>query len=255
MRQKSKQHRSLLGQGHLPFTEEENSEKYDWEVHARANQRLPEDNWQVWLILAGRGFGKTRTGAETIRQWVREGKCRRLAFVAESERDARQVMVEGLSGILEISPSEERPEFFPSRGELLWPNGAVGILFSAEAPERLRGPQFDGAWVDEFAKFSRAEYVWDQLMFCLRLGKNPQVIITTTPRPLKILESIMEGKQTFLTQGSSYENIKNLAPTFVDQVLEKYKNTRLGRQEIYAHLLMEKGGALWHRSLIQYGRP
>jgi phage terminase large subunit-like protein len=234
-------------------------ERYQWDLIARDSQKLPfgdwPGGWQVWLILAGRGFGKTRTGAETIRQWVFQKNCRRLALVAESERDARQVMVEGVSGLLAVHPPHERPDFYPSRGELIWPNGAIATLFSAEAYERLRGPQFDGAWVDELAKFPHVEQVWDQLMFGLRLGKNPQVIVTTTPRPLPLIERLMEAKTTVLTRGSSYDNIQNLAPTFVTQVLERYKNTPLGAQEIFAEIVHHHQQALWTPSMIRYVKP
>lgn len=228
---------------------------YDWNAVARPSQRLPEGEWQVWLILAGRGFGKTRTGAETIRHWVKSQKCRRLALLAENELDGRQVMVEGVSGILAVHPPEERPVFIASRRELIWPNGAMGTLFSAEAYERLRGPQFDGAWVDELAKFPHLEDVWDQLMFGLRLGAHPQVVVTTTPRPLPFLESLMRASSTFVTQGTSYENVNNLSPTFVTQVLEKYKNTTLGAQEIFAEILTHNLETLWSPSMIVYRTP
>jgi len=228
---------------------------YDWDAQARESQKLPQGDWQVWLIMAGRGFGKTRTGAETIRRWVFEKHCRRLALVAENELDGRQVMVEGVSGLLAVHPPEDRPTFYPSRGEVLWPNGALATLFSAEAYERLRGPQFDGAWVDELAKFASMEAVWDQLMFGLRLGKNPQTIVTTTPRPVPFLQTLMEAQTTVITRGSSYENAANLAPTFVTQVLDKYKGTKLGAQEIFAEMLSGEEGVLWEDDMIDYDGP
>lgn len=228
---------------------------YDWDKAARPSQKVPSGDWQVWLILAGRGFGKTRTGAETVRQWVRLGKCRRLALVAHSELDGRQVMVEGVSGLLSVHPPDEQPRFFPARRELVWPNGAIGFLFSAEAYERLRGPQFDGAWVDELAKFPRASEVWDQLMFGLRLGQNPQVIVTTTPRPIPLLDQLIGSPQTVLTRGSSYENIDNLSPAFVTQVLDRYQKTPLGNQEIFAHIVRSKPKRAWTRAIIRYGQP
>lgn len=228
---------------------------FDWKRLARPSQKIPKGRWQVWLILAGRGFGKTRTGAETIRQWVKEEKCRHLALLAENDMDARHVMVEGVSGLLEVHPPDERPKFFASKRQLIWPNGARGTLFSAEAYERLRGPQFDGAWVDELAKFPRMEAAWDQLMLGLRLGKNPQVIVTTTPRPVPFLKDLSEAKYTHLTRGSSYENVKNLAPTFVKQVLERYKSSPLGAQEIFAEIVMEQANGLWRSEIIRYGCP
>lgn len=232
-----------------------NDSVYDWGACARPSQKIPAGDWQVWLILAGRGFGKTRTGAETIRQWVQAQKCRRLALIADSELDGRQVMVEGVSGLLSVHPPEERPQFLSSRRELLWPNGATAFLFSAEAYERLRGPQFDGAWVDELAKFPKPEEVWDQLMFGLRLGKNPQVIITTTPRPIPLLERLIASSSTVLTKGSSYENIDNLSPTFVTQVLDRYKKTALGSQEIFAEILNTGKKVFWTSSMIRYRSP
>lgn len=228
---------------------------YNWDIQARDSQKIPPGDWQVWLILAGRGFGKTRTGAETVRHWINQEKCRRIALVAENERDARQVMVEGVSGLLTICPPENRPAFFPSKGEIHWPNGALATIFGAESFERLRGPQFDGAWIDELAKFRRAEEVWDQLMFGLRLGPHPQVIVTTTPRPLPFLQRLMHAPTTVLTRGSSYENMKNLSPTFITQILDKYKNTTLGAQEIFAEFLEENSLSLWPSSLIRYGIP
>ncbi len=228
---------------------------YDWDRHARDSQKIPPGDWQVWLILAGRGFGKTRTGAETIRRWIDQKKCRRVALVADNERDARQVMVEGISGLLAVYPPENRPTFFPSKGEIRWPNGALATVFSAESFDRLRGPQFDGAWVDELAKFPRPEEVWDQLMFGLRLGEHPQVIVTTTPRPLPFLQRLMDASTSVLTRGSSYENMENLSPTFISQILDKYKNTTLGAQEIFAEILTQDSRSLWTSSLIHYGDP
>jgi phage terminase large subunit-like protein len=162
--------------------------RYDWARHARAEQKEPIGTWKVWLILAGRGFGKTRTGAETIRAWVTSKRAKRIALVGSSLDDARKVMVEGESGLLSVCPPDMRPVFYPSLGSVVWPCGATATLYSASHYDKLRGPQFDGAWVDELAKFDHAEATFDQLMLGLRLGESPRVIVTTTPQPLPFLK-------------------------------------------------------------------
>lgn len=230
-------------------------DQYDWQEQGRPSQQIPEGDWRTWLIMAGRGFGKTRTGAESIRRWVREGTCRRIALVGSSLHDVRSVMVEGESGLLGIHPKKEKPLFIPSKRLLKWPNGAVASLFGAENADQLRGPQFDGAWVDELAKFRRAPEVWNQLQLCMRLGKNPRTIVTTTPRPLKLIQSMIAAHDVHVTKGSTFDNAPNLAPTYLDQVREQFLNTRLGAQEIYAEMLTETVGALWQRQLIQYRQP
>lgn len=229
--------------------------QYDWNQQARPNQLLPEGDWKTWLILAGRGFGKTRTGAESVRQWVREGICRRIALVGSSLHDVRSVMVEGESGLLQVHPKEERPLFIPSKRLLKWKNGAVAQLFGAENVDQLRGPQFDGAWVDELAKFRRADQVWQQLQLCLRLGKHPRSVVTTTPRPIFLIRQLVSSEHVYVTRGSTFDNEKNLAPTYLNQVREQFLNTRLGAQEIYAEILTETVGALWNRELIHYKQP
>lgn len=220
---------------------------YDWSRQGRITQRLPEGDWKIWLILAGRGFGKTRAGSEAIRQWVCAGRCRRLALIGQTERDIEQVMIQGESGLLAIHPESERPQYHVSKKCLIWPNGAVATLYSAERYEKLRGPQFDGAWVDELAKFRHPSQVWEQLMFSLRLGPNPQVIVTTTPRPLPLLKKMLAGKEgkLHLTRGSTFENQKNLSPTFLEHMKNRYAQSPLGRQELEGALLEEEKGALW----------
>lgn len=219
------------------------------------SQKLPPGDWVLWLIMAGRGFGKTRTGAETVRTWVETKKCRRIALVADTEQEARQVMLEGPSGLLSIGPPKSRPRYTITKGEVVWPCGAKAMIYTAECPEKLRGAQFDGAWVDELAKFRHPQAVWDQLMFGLRLGAHPQVVVTTTPRPIPLLGALMERPTTHLTRGSTYENKAHLSPTFLNEILKRYEGTRLGAQEIYAELLVDQPGALWNQALIQYGMP
>ncbi|HUX78615.1 MAG TPA: terminase family protein [Alphaproteobacteria bacterium] len=235
-------------------TREKEVSRYDWSKNARQKQIPPQGDWRIWLILAGRGFGKTRTGAETLRQWVREGLCSRIALVAETDTEIRQVMVEGDSGLLSVHPPAEKPLYEPANRQLTWPNGAIATCYSAEAYERLRGSQFDGAWVDELAKFREKDKVWDQLMFGLRLGKNPRVVVTTTPRPSQFLKNLMNDPQVIVTRGSTFENTKNLAQPFLDYMSDRYKNSWLGRQELYADIIEEKQGALWTPSLLEQAR-
>jgi len=226
---------------------------YDWSFWARPAQLPPEGNWRVWLLLAGRGFGKTRTGAETMRARVTAGKSRRIALVAPTAADARDVMVEGESGILAISPPWDRPRYEPSRRRLTWANGAIATLYSADEPERLRGPQHDAAWCDELGSWRYPE-AWDMLMFGLRLGTDPRVVVTTTPRPTKLIRALLADPSVVVTRGSTYDNRANLAPAFFEQIIRKYEGTRLGRQELDAEVLDEVPGALWNRGIIEAGR-
>jgi predicted phage terminase large subunit-like protein len=240
--------------------------KFDWRRLARPNQLEPEGDWANWLILAGRGFGKTRTGAE----WVRSvmcgptplagGRCRHIALVAETAADARDVMVgdgkgpgEG-SGILQVHPKSFMPTYESSKDRLTWPNGAVAMIYNATDPDQLRGPEHDGAWVDELAKFALAQEVWDQLQFGLRLGAWPRALITTTPKPTKLIKGIIADPRTHVTRGRTADNIANLAPNFVSSIMARYAGTRLGRQELDAELLEDTPGALWKLSDIEAAR-
>lgn len=226
---------------------------YEWQFWARPTQLPPPGSWRVWLLLAGRGFGKTRTGAELIRARAVARVARRFALVAPTASDARDIMVEGESGILAISPPWERPRYEPSKRRLTWPNGAIATLFSADEPERLRGPQHDTAWCDELASWRYPE-AWDMLMFGLRLGSDPRVVITTTPRPTSLLRELIADPTVLVTRGSTFENRANLAPVFLGQIVRKYEGTRLGRQELEAELLEDVPGALWNRGLIEAAR-
>lgn len=230
-------------------------QKYDWLSQARTSQLPPAGDWRTWMILAGRGFGKTRTGAETIRQWVQEGRYRRIALVGASIQEVQKVMVEGESGLLAVHPKHEMPTFQASKRRLIWPNGAVGLLYGAEYYEQLRGPQFDFAWIDEFAKFRHAEQLWNQLQLCLRLGGNPRCLITTTPRPVPILQKLLASPAVHLTKGSTFENEGNLAPAYIEQIKKQFLDTTLGAQELYAEMLTEEAGALWNREIIRYQDP
>jgi predicted phage terminase large subunit-like protein len=205
------------------------------------------------LLLAGRGFGKTRTGAEYVRDQVLKHGRRRVALVAPTAADARDVMVEGESGLLSIGVPQQRPHYEPSKRRLTWPNGAIATTYSADEPERLRGPQHDAAWCDEIASWRYPE-AWDMLMFGLRLGNDPRVVVTTTPKPIKIIRELIADPTTVITRGSTYDNRDNLAPAFLHQIIRKYEGTRLGRQELNAELLDDVPGALWNRALLEETR-
>lgn len=223
---------------------------WDWSLWARPKQIAPEGAWRVWLILAGRGFGKTRSGAEWVRQQVKLGKARRIALVGATAADCRDTMIEGESGLLRIFPDAEKPRYIPSNRRIIFSNGAIATAFSADEPDRLRGPNHDLAWCDEIAAW-RYPDAWDQLIFGLRIGKDPRVVATTTPRPTKLIRSLVERDDVAVTRGSTFENRANLAPTFLQEVLSRYEGTRLGRQELYAEILDDVEGALWSRQMIE----
>lgn len=229
--------------------------KYDWEFWARPDQLPPSgDDWMTWLILAGRGWGKTRTGAETIREWVMSGRYKRIALVGETTADVRGVMVDGESGLLNIGPKKDRPEYFPSLRQLKWPNGAIATTYNATEPDQLRGPQHDAAWCDEIAKWKYIQETWDQLQFGLRLGEHPRQILTTTPRPLTLLKKMLVDPYVVVTKGRTYDNKDNLAETFMHQIEDRFGGTRLGRQELEGEILDDIPGALWQRSGIDVNR-
>jgi phage terminase large subunit-like protein len=216
---------------------------------ARPAQIPPPGSWQYWLLKAGRGFGKTRVGGEWSIDKARELPGSRGALIAPTAADARDVMVEGESGILSISPEKFMPEYEPSKRRLTWPNGSTAVLYSAEEPNRLRGPQHHWLWGDELASWKYPE-TWDMALFGLRLGKNPQAVITTTPRPTTIIKELVKDPRCVVTGGSTYENAENLAPTFISSIVKKYEGTRLGRQELNAEILDDNPGALFHRNII-----
>lgn len=223
---------------------------YRWDFWARDKQMAPPGDWRTWFVLAGRGFGKTRTGAEWVREEVESGRRKRIALVAPTAADVRDVMVEGESGLLACSPPSFKPRYEPSKRRLSWPNGAIATTFSADEPERLRGPQHDGAWCDEPASWRRPE-AWDMLMFGLRLGEDPRSVVTGTPKPTKMVRDILADRGTVVTRGTTYENRGNLAPAFFEKILRKYEGTRLGRQELNAEVLDDNPFALWKRDRIE----
>jgi phage terminase large subunit-like protein len=237
----------------------------DFPVLAHAHQESPASAnnggpWTTWLVLGGRGAGKTRLGAEWVRALAHAtapyatGRHRRIALIGESEHDVREVMIEGASGLLRISPRAERPTWISSRRLLEWPNGAVAQAFSAEDPDSLRGPQFDAAWCDELAKWRQAEAAFDMLQFALRLGARPRQLITTTPRPIPLLKRLLADPRTAVTRAATQANAAHLSPAFLDEVIARYAGTRLGRQEIDGEIIEDRPDALWTRAMIEAAR-
>lgn len=237
----------------------------DWQLWARDDQLPPtlsqgNIDWTTWLILGGRGAGKTRAGAE----WVRglalgrppfaSRPVERIALVGETLGDARAVMVDGPSGLLAIHGPGERPAYNASRRALCWPNGAMAQLFSADDPEALRGPQFGAAWADELAKWRYAEAAWDMLQFCLRLGDRPRQAVTTTPRPIPLLKRLIADPATAISRARTEANAANLAPSFLGAVVGRYQGTRLGRQELDGELIEDRVDALWRRRALDAAR-
>lgn len=221
--------------------------------HARAAQRPPPgDEWDNWVALAGRGWGKTRVGAEWAISQARVYE--RGALVGPTAGDARDVLVEGESGILACAPTNFRPEYEPSKRRLTYPNGAQQAVYSADEPDRLRGPQHHYGWADELAAWKKLQYAWDMLMMGMRLGDHPRICVTTTPRPLPLIKELAKSDRSFVVRGSTYDNLHNLAPTFQRTVLDRYAGTTLGRQELDAEILEDLPGALVRRASIEQGR-
>lgn len=220
---------------------------YNWLLHGRPKQLegIKRHRWQTWLIMAGRGFGKTRTGSETVRYLVEKGKYSRIALVGANSADVRDVMIEGKSGILAVSNPDFYPTYNASLGKLEWPNGATAQAFSAESYEKLRGPEHDFAWVDELAKFQYPQETWDMLQFGMRIGQFPKVLVTTTPKPIPLIRQLADDRHTLLTTGTTYENSSNLAPTFIQFMQKTYEGTRIGKQELHAHILDDNPNSLF----------
>lgn len=227
---------------------------WDWRAWARPNQLAPEGDWMTWLVLAGRGFGKTRCGAEWIREEVTAKRASRIALIAETQKDLEEVMVFGESGINSVFPPHQRPRITKKPVRVEFHTGAVAFGYNATEPDQLRGPQFDCAWGDELAKWRYARETWDQLQFGLRLGKRPRQIVTTTPRPIPILKEILAADTTVVTRGVTTDNRANLAASFIKSITEKYAGTRLGRQELSAEILDDVPDALWTRAALDRDR-
>lgn len=230
---------------------------YLFEFWALPHQVPPEGDWRTWVILGGRGAGKTRAGSEWVRQMVEgprprdPGRATRVALVGATIEQAREVMVFGDSGILACSPPDRRPDWVAGRKALVWPNGAEAQLFSGHAPESLRGPQFDAAWADELAKWKFGTETWDMLQFGLRLGADPRACVTTTPRNVAVLKDLLAQDSTVMTHAPTWANRANLAPGFLQEVQRRFAGTRQGRQELDGVLLADAEGALWTTAMLQ----
>ena len=253
--------------------EEQSVLEYSWDFWARPNQREPKENYKVLILMAGRGFGKTRTAAEIVKGWIESGEKKHVALVAANAADLRDTMIEAVykqgSGMMQICPPWNRPHYSPTKKTLVWSNpnypsyGAVCSLYSGEEPDSLRGPSHDGAWVDEWAKMKYGDSVWHMLKFTLRRGTNPQTVISTTPKPVMFLIDMLKAAEeskadgtndVIVRRGSTYENRANIASEFLKDIAEMYEGTTLGRQEIYADLVLQADGALWTPGMIELGR-
>ncbi len=232
--------------------------RWDWRLWARPSQIAPEGDWRVWLVMAGRGFGKTRCGAEWVNEIAESCPDARIALVAAHLGEARAVMVEGESGLLSVGAPWRRPVFEPSLRRLTWPNGAQAMLYSAAEPESLRGPQHSHAWCDEVAKWdnasARAVAAWDNLLMGLRLGHDPRVVATTTPRSVPLVMRLLsesENGEVAVTRGSTFDNAVNLPRRFLDAMRTTFSRSLLGRQEIDGEMIADIEGALWNRTLLE----
>lgn len=227
---------------------------YDWRLWARPEQIAPDGDWLTWVINAGRGFGKTRAGSEWVREQVEAGR-QRIALIGETYKDLVEVMVYGDSGIASVFPNHQKPKIVTTPNvHITFHTGAIALGYNATQPDQLRGPQFDAAWADELAKWKKAGETWDMLQFGLRLGERPQVLVTTTPRPIPTLREIKARKTTVVTTGSTFDNAANLASSFVEEIRARYEGTRLGRQELFAEDLDDLPGALWTRAMFDDNR-
>lgn len=233
--------------------------QYDWDFWARPKQLPPPGIWTFWLILSGRGFGKTRALCEWVNIKATTMPGSRGILAGATAGDVRDILIEGESGILNIGHPSERPKYEPSKMRLTWKNGSTAALRSADEPERFRGLQGHWAAIDELGSWRYMQMTWDMLMFGMRLGENPQIAIATTPRPLPLIISLVKKHQAnprevILVKGSSYENRSNLAASYIKTVIAPYEGTRLGRQELYAEILTDTPGALWKRETIELYR-
>ncbi|MEM8917683.1 MAG: terminase family protein [Pseudomonadota bacterium] len=232
--------------------------EHDWTRWARPDQMPPDPPWSTWLIMAGRGFGKTRAGAEWVRSIAERDGSARFALVGANYAECRSVMIEGDSGLLTIAPPNERPEWEPSLKRLRWTSGAEARVYSAAEPEALRGPQSSHCWCDEIAKWinnaGQAEATWHNLKMGLRLGENPQAVLTTTPRPVPLVRALAKAPDVVVTRGRTQDNDLNLPQAFLTAMERDYAGTRLGRQELDGELIEELEGALWSRQMIELCR-
>ncbi len=230
--------------------------RHVWRVHAHPYQRPPEGgDWTLFLLLGGRGAGKTRAGAEWVRQFIRQRtNPARIALVSETYADGREVMIDGDSGLARLGAADGRPVYQASRRRLVWPNGSLAYVFSSEDPDGLRGHQFHAAWGDELCKWKHAEETWSNLQLALRLGPKPRQVVTTTPRPTALLKRLLKAPGTYLARATTYANAQNLSRAFLDEIAAAYEGTALGRQELQGELVEDVAGALWTRRMIEASR-
>ena len=225
----------------------------NWQDIARNKQKLPDGDWFVWMILAGRGFGKTRTGAESVMQLVESGQYKNIAIIGKTMQETRRIMVEGISGIMSSTlAADKNVAYYPSRHELIWQNGAKATLISGDNYESIRGLQFDLVWIDEFAKFERPADLWEQVTLALRLGDNPRCIITTTPRNRDIIKKLANSNFVHVTNGSTYENKANLSSKFIDNIANLIPDGRFIRQELYGEIVSDSDSLVWRPNSIKY---
>jgi len=225
----------------------------DWKFWSRPEQRAPPGKWRTWVLVAGRGFGKTRTATEWIRERV-ENDARRIALVGRTAADVRDTMIEGESGVLNIWPEDLRPIYEPSKRRVTFHTGAIATGFTSEKPDQLRGPEHDTVWFDELAAFIDPRYTYDMAKFGCRIGDDPRMIVTTTPKPLALLKELIADDRNVVTRGSTYDNLANLSIDFIEDMRRMYEGTTIGQQEIYAAILDEAPGALWKRDLLNQTR-
>jgi phage terminase large subunit-like protein len=227
---------------------------YCWPAWARDDQLPPTDEeWVVWLLMAGRGAGKTRAGAEWVRAQVESGAAQHVALIGRTAADCRDVMVEGDSGLLSVFPPAERPRYYPSKRRVVFVNGATATTYSGEEPDLLRGPQHDAAWADELASW-RFPQTWDNMLMGLRKGRQPRAVVTTTPKPVRLLKELIADETTRTTKATTYDNRAHLAESFFRRIIGRYEGTRTGRQELLAELLEDVPGALWRAEWIEQNR-
>lgn len=222
--------------------------RYDYEFWARPTQRLPSGRWRCWFLKGGRGSGKTWTGSNVMKRWSK--KYKRTLMIGRTAYDVRDTMVEGESGVMAVCSKYWRPEYQPSKRRLVWPNGAVTMLRSADEPDSIRGPQFYKAWADELAAWRYGQETWDQIMMALRLGDDPQIVVTTTPRPTKLVKSILKLPTTIQTTDSTFANVENLAESWARDIIGRYVGTRTGQQELEGRVLDDNPEALWTRTIL-----
>lgn len=232
--------------------------KFDWSFWAREKQREPEDLGEegkfIWFIQAGRGFGKTRTAVEWVIDKIHNHGYKHISLVGAASDEVRTIMIEGESGILACSPPWFYPEYRPSKKQIVWPNGSVANIYYGTEPEKSRGAQSDLIWMDEIAKWRYPQETFDNLLLGLRLGKNPLCLASSTPKPTKFIKELSQRRDCIVVRGNTYENINNLARPFIQTIIQKYKGTRLGRQEIEAEILDDNPNALWKRHWLDRDR-